>query len=303
MAVTLESSELLTSDAMNRIGNLELLSTRVVDGVLSGKHRSTYLGGSFEFANHRAYSPGDSIRMIDWKVYARRDRYYVRQFEETTSLQGLMVVDCSGSMQFGQSTVSKLNYARAAAACLARLMLRQRDGVGLATVGRRVEQYIPPRGYPRHLQAILQALRQIEPQGETELAPSLYDLPRRLKRRGLLLLFSDCFGDWDSTADALKRAQLRGHDVLVFHVLAPEELTFQFDRWSSFECLEQPSLRMDLDPPAIREAYLKSLHAFLDRVSLDCTNMGADYLLLPTDTDLGQTLSYYLHRRAARIKQ
>lgn len=303
MAATPESSELLTSDAMNQIGNLELLSTRVVDGVLSGKHRSTYLGGSFEFANHRAYSPGDSIRMIDWKVYARRDRYYVRQFEETTSLQGLMVVDSSGSMQFGQSTVSKLNYARAAAACLARLMLRQRDGVGLATVGRKVEQYIPPRGYPRHLHAILQALRQIEPQGETQLAPSLYDLPRRLKRRGLLLLFSDCFGDWDSTADALKRAQLRGHDVLVFHVLAPEELTFQFDRWSSFECLEQPSLRMDLDPPAIREAYLKSLHAFLDRISLDCTNMGADYVLLPTDTDLGQTLSYYLHRRAARIKQ
>lgn len=131
MAATPESSELLTSDAMNRIGNLELLSTRVVDGVLSGKHRSTYLGGSFEFANHRAYSPGDSIRMIDWKVYARRDRYYVRQFEETTSLQGLMVVDCSGSMQFGQSTVSKLNYWRVAAVCLARLMLRQRDGVGL----------------------------------------------------------------------------------------------------------------------------------------------------------------------------
>ena len=299
----IESSDLLTSEAMNRIGNLELLSTRVVDGVLSGKHRSTYLGGSFEFANHRAYSPGDEIRMIDWKVYARRDRYYVRQFEETTSLQGLIVIDCSGSMQFGLSTGSKLNYARAAAACLSRLMLRQRDGVGLATVGQKVERYVPPRGYPQHLQTILQALRNIEPRGETQLGPSLFDLPRRLKRRGMLLLFSDCFGDWETTANALKRAQLRGHDVLVFHIMAPEELTFQFNRWSRFECLEQPSLQIDLDPPAIREAYLKAVNEFLNRVREDCTSMGADYLLLPTDADLGQSLSYYLHRRMARMKQ
>ncbi len=303
MPAMTDSNDQLTSDAMNQIGSLELLSTQVVDGVLSGKHRSTYLGGSFEFANHRAYSPGDELRMIDWKVYARRDRYYVRQFEETTSLQGLIVIDCSGSMQFGLSTCSKLNYARAAAACLSRLMLRQRDGVGLATVGQKVERYVPPRGYPLHLQTILQALRHIEPRGETQLGPCLFDLPRRLKRRGMLLVFSDCFGDWETTANALKRAVLRGHDVLVFHVMAPEELTFQFNQWSRFECLEQPSLQMDLDPPAIRAEYMKELNDFLNNVRQDCTNMGADYLLLPTDADLGQSLSYYLHRRAARVKQ
>lgn len=302
MPAMTEKHDRITSDAINQIGNLELLSTRVVDGVLSGQHRSTYLGGSFEFANHRAYSTGDEIRMIDWKVYARRDRYYVRQFEETTSLQGLIVIDCSGSMQFGLSTCSKLNYAKAAAACVSRLMLRQRDAVGLATVGQKVERYVPPRGFPRHLQTLLETLRHVEPQGETRLGACLFDLPRRLKRRGMLLVISDCLGDWDTTATALKRAILRGHDVLMFHVMAPEELTFQFSQWSRFECLEQSSLQIDLDPPAVREEYMRSLNEFLNKVRMDCTNMGADYLLLPTDADLGQSLRYYLHRRAARVK-
>lgn len=297
------TSDLLASQALGQIGNLELLSTRVVDGILSGKHRSTFLGGSFEFANHRAYTPGDEIRMIDWKVYARRDRYYILQFEETTSLQGLMVLDCSGSMDFGISTPTKLDYSRAACASLSRLMLRQRDGVGLALVGRKIERFIPPRGYPRHLQSLLQVLSEVHPQGETRLGPSLFDLPRRLKRRGMLILFTDGFGDWTATAKALQHARLRGHEVLVFQVLAPEELSFQFSRWSRFECLEQGGVRIDLDPPAVREQYLENLRRFLDQVEQDCINMGADHLLLSTDEDLGETLSYYLNRRNARIKQ
>ena len=303
MAVTIEQNELLTPEALSRIGNLELLSTRVVDGILSGKHRSTFLGGSFEFANHRAYTPGDEVRLIDWKVFARRDRYYIRQFEETTSLHGLMVIDCSGSMEFGMSTASKLDYARAACACLSRLMLRQRDGVGLAVVGRKVESYLPPRAYPKYLQTILQMLRAIQPRGKTHLGPSLFDLQRRLKRRGLLVIFSDCLGDWDATGNALKHARLRGYEVLVFQVMAPEELTFQFSRWSRFECLEQASLKVDLDPPAVREAYLRSLNEYLKKVQQDCTNMGADYQLLSTDVDLGEALSYYLLRRSAKMKQ
>ncbi|MCA9092476.1 MAG: DUF58 domain-containing protein [Planctomycetaceae bacterium] len=302
MASSILQNDELTTDALNSIGNLELLSTRVVDGILSGKHRSTFLGGSFEFANHRAYAPGDEIRMIDWKVYARRDRYYIRQFEETTSLQGLMVIDCSGSMDFGISTPSKLNYARAACACLSRLMLRQRDGVGLALVGRKLETYLPPRGYPRHLQTILQVLRSVTPQGETRLGPSLFELPRRLKRRGMLILFSDCLGDWAKTAEALKHARLRGHEVLVFQVMAPEELTFQFSQWSRFECLERKNDRIDLDPPAIRELYLQNLNQFLEQVEKDCTNIGADHLLFSTDENLGDALSYYLNRRASRMK-
>ncbi len=295
--------ERLSSDAFSRVGHLELLSTRVVDGILSGKHRSTYLGGSFEFANHRAYTPGDEIRMIDWRVYARRDRYYIRQFEETTSLQGLMVIDCSGSMQFGDSTISKLEYARATCACLSRLMLRQRDGVGLAVVGKKLERYLPPRAFPRHLHTIFSVLREIEPRRETELGPSLRDLQHRLKRRGLIILLTDGLGDWDATAKALKQARLRGHEILVFQVLAPEELTFSFSRWSRFECLERDGHVLDLDPPAIRKQYLANLNSFLDKVRRDCRNMQADYVLLSTDNDLGTALGHYLHRRSALMKQ
>ncbi|MFO0916839.1 MAG: DUF58 domain-containing protein [Planctomycetaceae bacterium] len=295
--------ERLSSEAFSQIGHLELLSTRVVDGILSGKHRSTYLGGSYEFANHRAYAPGDEIRMIDWKVYARRDRYYIRQFEETTSLQGLMVIDCSGSMQFGDSTISKLDYARAACACLSRLMLRQRDGVGLAVVGKSLERFLPARAYPRHLQTIFTVLRQIEPRGDTQLSSSLYDLQHRLKRRGMIILLTDGLGDWNATVQALKQARLRGHEILVLQVLAPEELTFSFSRWSRFECLERDGHALDLDPPAVRTQYLANLNSFLDTVRRDCSRMQADYLLLSTGDDLGKALGYYLHRRAAFMKQ
>lgn len=302
MAGPSQQYDQLTSDALSSIGNLELLSKQVVDGILSGKHRSTFLGGSFEFANHRAYAPGDEIRMIDWKVFGRRDRYYIRQFEETTNLQTLMVIDCSGSMEFGLSTSSKLNYARAVCACLSRLMLRQRDSVGLALVGKKIETYLPPRGFPRHLQTILQVLRSVQPKGETRLGTSLFELPRRMKRKGIVMLFSDCLGDWEATARALKLARLRGHEVIVFQVMAPEELNFQFNRWSRFECLENLSDRIDLDPPAIRELYLENLNRFLDQVEGDCTSMGADHLLLTTDENLGESLRYYLNRRAARMK-
>lgn len=304
MAAETESAgfDLLSTGALSQVGNLELLSTRVVDGMLSGKHRSTFLGGSFEFANHRAYVPGDEIRMIDWKVYARRDRYYIRQFEETTNLQALMVIDCSGSMAFAGSTISKLDYARAACACLSRLMLRQRDGVGVALVGKQVEAYLPPRGFPRYLHAVLETLRTAIPRGETRMGSALFDLPQRLKRRGMLMLFSDCLGDWETTVSALKHARLRGHEVIVFQVMAPEELTFQFTRWSRFECLEESGLRMDLDPAAVRQEYLRQVREFLEKVKQDCDGLGIDRVLLSTERPLGESLSYYLHRRATLCK-
>lgn len=303
MSPNTASYDVLEAEALKRIGDLELLSRRVVDGVLSGKHRSTFLGGSFEFANHRAYVPGDEIRMIDWKVYARRDRYYIRQFEETTNLHALMVVDCSGSMEFGLSTVSKFDYARAACACLSRLMLRQRDGVGLALVGKTVESFLPPRGFPRYLQTILHILHGSRCHGETGLPACLFDLTKRLKRKGIFFVFTDGLGDWSSTASALKRARLRGHEVLVFQVMAPEELSFQFHRWSRFECLEQLGQTLDLDPPTIRDNYLRNLNIFLQQVQTDCRSAGIEHVLLSTENNLGDVLSYYLHRRDAQNKK
>ena len=302
MPQSAEHPELLDPKALARIGRLELLSMRVVDGFLSGKHRSTHKGGCFEFAEHRAYAAGDEIRLIDWHVYAKSDRYYIKLFEEETNLQALMVVDTSGSMQFGASTVSKADYAKMACACLSRLMLRQRDAVGLALFDQQVRHYIPPRAHAGHLRSILDALRRGVPGGKTSLANTLHEVARRMKRRGLIVVISDCFGELEPLTKSLHHLRLRGHEVLLFHTMAPEETTFSFHKWSRFECLESSGLRVDLDPPTVRKKYLERLNAFLENLKGDCARIGCDYQPLSTAEPLGDVLAHYLTRRAARMK-
>ena len=308
MALTSQTLRLLDPEALGAIGNLELLSRRVVDGYLSGRHRSTFKGGCFEFAEHRAYTPGDESRLIDWRVYAKTDRYYIKQFEEETNLQAVMLLDASGSMRFGLSTLSKFDYARMAAACLARLMLRGRDSVGLALAGgaprtRGGLQYIPPRNRAQHLGALLDALQTIEPHNESALAPALDEVGRRIRRRGLILVFSDCFSSLDDLQLALHHLRHRGHEVMLFHTLAPEEVNFQFDQWSRFQCLEDTTWRMDLDPTAIRDRYLERFCRFEAELQSCCAETSCDYVRLETDRDLGSILAEYLRRRTAQIKR
>lgn len=297
MPTDLDVRELMCPAALASIGPLELLSRRVVDGFLSGAHRSTHKGGCFEFAEHRAYAPGDETRLIDWRVFARSDRYYVKQFEEETNLQALMVVDGSGSMQFAASTVSKYDYARLACACLSRLMLRQRDAVGLTSTASEGAYFIPPRSTPHHLRAIADALVRSRPGGAASLASVLHRAGKRLKRRGLVVVFSDCFDDVANLIQSLRLLRLRGHDVLLFHVLAPEERTFSFDRWSRFECLESPGLHIDLDPSSVRGRYLERLKKFLDDLRRECLRVRCDLVPLSTEQDLGDALAHYLRRR------
>jgi uncharacterized protein (DUF58 family) len=299
MPTDLDVRELMCPEALASIGPLELLSQRVVDGFLSGAHRSTHKGGCFEFAEHRAYAAGDETRLIDWRVFARSDRYYIKRFEEETNLQALMVVDGSGSMQFAASTVSKYDYARLACACLARLMLRQRDAVGLISTAEEGRTYVPPRSNAHHLRAIVDALVRARPGGATSLASVLHGVGKRLKRRGLVVVFSDCFDDAAQLIKALRLLRLRGHEVLVFHVLAPEERTFSFDRWSRFECLEQAGVHLDLDPSSIRKGYLERLQKFLDDLQSDCLGARCDLVPLSTEQHLGGALAHYLRRRAS----
>jgi uncharacterized protein (DUF58 family) len=300
MQQTAEITQLLNPEALSNIGQLELLSLRVVDGFLSGKHRSTHKGGCFEFAEHRAYTAGDEIRLIDWRVFAKSDRYYVKQFEEETNLQAVMVLDSSGSMQFGMQTVSKFDYARMACACLSRLMLRQRDAVGLALTDSYLRGYIPPRANASHLQALLQSLRVAEATGGTTLAANLHEVGKRMKRRGLVVVFSDCLCEISPLAKALHLLRMRGHEVLLFHILAPEEISFSFESWSRFQCLELGELRVDLDPPAIRRRYLDRLQSFVDDLKRECARTGCEFIPMSTEQDLGETLALYLGRRAAR---
>ena len=294
---------LLDADVLRHIAHLELLTQRVVDGFLTGKHRSTHKGGCFEFAQHRPYTAGDEIRLIDWHVFAKSDRYYIKQFEEETNLQAMMVVDASGSMKYSGSTISKFDYARLAAACLSRLVLRQRDSVGMALVDESVRRYIPPRSSAVHLRSLLNTLLNESTSGTTSLSGALHELGKRMKRKGMILLFSDCFEELDPLMQALHHLRLRGHEVLIFQTVAPEELSFRFDKMSKFECLEQQNLILDVDPPAVRKGYLKRLHEFQEQLQKRSIELGCEYFQLNTGAELGTVLAQYLSRRNAGIKK
>jgi uncharacterized protein (DUF58 family) len=295
-----DRSDLVDPTVMERIGNLELLSRTVVDGLLAGKHPSTTKGGCCEFAQHRQYAPGDEIRQIDWQVYARNDRYFIKQFEEETNLQGIVAIDTSGSMKFGMSTVTKLEYARRAAACLARLLLHQRDAIGAVVLNDRRPLFVPPRQNAAHLQAILSCLQAAEPGDGGSLGAQIRATIPRLHRRGLFVLFSDCFGDLDDLSRALRALRGRGHDVIVMNVLAPEEIHFRFRRWSSFQSLEAVGHRVKLDPASIRDEYLRELNTHLHRLEEIVTGLGGDYLRMTTNHDLAELLAWFLRGRMAR---
>lgn len=297
-----DSVDLVDPRVMEAIGGLELISRSVVDGLLAGRHRSTTKGGCCEFAQHRQYASGDEIRQIDWQIYARNDKYFVRQFEEETNLHAMLVVDASGSMKFGLSTVSKLEHAQRGAACFARLLLRQRDAVGVAMLSEQQPVFLPPKQNAAHLKAVLAALTAVKPAGGGVLATQVRAMIPRMRRRGLFVLFSDCFGDLDELAVSLRVARARGHDVIVMHVLAPEEIHFDFRRWSSFQSLEMDGHRVSLDPAAVRDAYLRKMKAFLDRLEDLVTGLGGDYVRMVTSHDLGDTLSWFLRQRAARSR-
>jgi uncharacterized protein (DUF58 family) len=282
--------------------NLELLSRHIVDGFLTGRHRSKHKGGGAEFAEHRAYCPGDEIRLLDWRVLGKSDRYCIKQFEEETSLQAVLVVDASGSMGFGMSTATKYNFSRAACLCLARLVLRQNDAAGLAIIGGGIRSFTPPRSQPRHLEVLIEALVKASPSGPTSIAIDLGLLTQRIKRRALVILFTDCLDDPAGLARALRLLRARRHEVMLFHVLAPEELSFSFKDRSRFESLERPGEMIDLDPVLVRDEYLTRLKAFLAQVRQACGEAGCDYFPLSTDKPLGEALADYLRRRAAALK-
>jgi uncharacterized protein (DUF58 family) len=281
-----------------KLGHLDLISKSVVDGFLSGKHRSTHKGGCTDFAEFRPYARGDSIRLLDWRHYARSDRYYVKRYEDETNLQALLIVDASGSMNFGISTVSKWRYAQMAAASLAHLLLRQRDSAGMALVANGVLDYVKPQPRANHLARMLDMMGSAQPGGASSLADVLAGLSGRLKRRGMVILLSDCFGDVPALKHVLEQFCFRGHDVIVAQILAPEELTFPFRREAFFQDLELHG-RMQVNPNTVRKAYLKEFQAFMDELHKACTDIGADLMTFKTSDDLGEVLAYYLHRRAA----
>jgi uncharacterized protein (DUF58 family) len=284
--------------ALSRYGGLGLVARSLVEGFLSGVHKSPFKGSSVEFAEHRPYVRGDDVRRVDWRVHGKTDRFYIKEFEEETNLRAYLLLDASGSMGYRGKTASKLDYARHVAACLAYLMLHQLDAVGLVTLDSKLRAYLPPRASAKHLLRILRGLEQTEPGGETALAPLWHELAgHQIRRRGLVVILSDCFDDLHDLMLALKHFRHKKHEVLLFHILAPEELEFPFRRATQFQNLESPSDRRLVDPLRLRAGYLERFEAFCRDLRERSRGMGVDYYMLRTDEPVDRALGTYLSRR------
>ena len=291
-----ESQQYLDPQTLARVRSLELEARLVVEGYLSGMHRSPYHGFAVEFAQHREYVPGDDIKHIDWKVFGRSERFYLKQYEQDTNLIGWLLIDASESMKYGSGNVSKYDYACKCAAALAYLIVNQSDSVGLATFDSEVRHFLKPSGQMSHLKEILYLLARGPGPEKTHLAETLNELAERIQRRGLVMLFSDLLDEPAETIAGLRHLRYQRHDVVVFHVMDGAELDFPFQDATLFRGLEQlPELLTD--PRSLRDGYMEELTKFLDELKRGCRTQNIDYVPLRTDGDVGAALAGYLARR------
>jgi len=294
------NAQLLDPTAIARFGRLELIARLVVEGMMSGLHKSPFKGFSVEFAEHRRYGPGDEIRHIDWRAFGKTDRYFVKEYEEETNLKAHLVVDSSGSMGYSGRTVSKLEHAKRMAASVAYLMISQRDAVGLMTFDTSLRTMIRPRSAPNHFSILCKALENTRTGGETSLGGILHTLADGIRRRGLVIIFSDGFDGLDELTTALRHLRYRRHEVLFFHTLAPEEEEFPFRRPVQFRNLERHEHRLRVDPLALRAAYLERFNGFCRSLRERVQAMGADFHRASTAEPIEKTLLDYLSSRSRR---
>jgi uncharacterized protein (DUF58 family) len=291
-----DSKKFLHPEAIKRISRLDLRARHIVEGYLSGLHRSPYFGQSVEFRQHREYTFGDDLRYVDWKVWAKQDRYYVKQFEEDTNLRGTFLVDVSNSMRYGNGPMTKYEYGCTIAASLAYLLLRQQDAAGCVSFDDSVRITVPLRTRRNHLDSIIQALEVSSPRDKTGLYPVLREVAETYPRRGMIILISDLLTEREGLFRGLKLLRSRGHDVLVFHVLDDDELDFPFTGPTRFEGLESLDV-LRCNPRALREGYLAALGAYLEEVRRGCLGRNVDYALLRTSQPLDAALATYLSNR------
>ena len=291
-----DSKRFLHPEAIKRISRMELRARHIVEGFLSGMNRSPYFGQSVEFLQHREYAVGDDLRHIDWKVWAKQDRLYVKQFEEDTNMRCTLLVDASGSMRYGSGPMDKFEYASTAAVSLAYLLLRQQDGVGCVAFDETIRTKVPISSKRNHLQSVIAALSVSEPREKTDLSVILRDVAESYPRRGMMILISDLFTDRDGLFKGIKLLRRRGHDVMVFHIMDDDELDFEFSGPMRFEGLELPQ-HVNCNPRALREGYLEAVGEFCDEVRRRCTLNGADYALIRTSDPLDAALATYLSNR------
>ncbi len=288
---------LIEADVVGRLMGQPLLARFPMEGSVSGHHRSPHRGSSVEFAEYRNYVPGDDIRRLDWRVFARTDRYYLKEFEAETNLRCYVVLDCSGSMGFEGEHGTRLEYAKRLAATLSYLIINQGDAAGLLQVTEKTATEIPPRRNASHLQVILDTLGQARPTGETRLVPMLHELAEKARRRALVVILSDCFCDGDALRDALQHLRFQKHDLALFHLLDPLELDFEFDRPVRFVDMEG-SQSIITEPATVRAEYQAQLKRFLGKLRDDCHEFNADYRRVTLDRPYGEVMADFLTERS-----
>lgn len=298
MSSEVSGTRYLDPKTLDKIKRLDVRARLVVEGFITGQHRSPYNGFAIEFAAHREYSPGDDLRHIDWKVWSKTDRLYIKEYEEETNLKCHLIVDCSKSMRYGEKTGwSKFDYAATAAASLGYLMQQQQDSVGMVLFSNQIDKNFKASSHPSHLKLLLHELEQTEPDNVTDVSDPFLALASQIRQRGMVMLFSDLFLDPDDLGKALSQFRLRRHEVVVFHVMHHDELDFPFQDNTLFKGMEVEA-ELHTEPRALRRSYLEAVENYMVRVKKVCAVAGIDHVLLDTSKPLDGVLTSYLNFRA-----
>ena len=290
----------LEPGVVSQLGRLDLIARLVVEGFITGLHRSPYHGFSVEFSEHRPYMQGDPLRHLDWKALGKTDRLYIKRYEEETNLKSYLLLDASGSMEYQEGgSMTKYRYACCLAAALAYLMLRQRDAVGLMVFRDHALTYVPPKSVQSHLSVLLREISRYQPESDTRMAPAFHDLAERLSRRGLVIVLSDLLDDGEQVIDGLRHFRHRGHEVLALQILDPRERDLEFESRSEtrFYDLERQDDLIHTQPWHVQEEYQRLMEQHLRQYAYGCGDAGIDYALLDTSTPFDQALSRYIVRR------
>jgi uncharacterized protein (DUF58 family) len=287
---------------LSRIMPLGFRAQRIVEGSISGLHRSPLHGVSVEFANYREYTPGDDLKRLDWRAYARSNRFHIKQYEEESDLRATILLDASASMRYAGREMSKFDYAATLAASLAMLLVRQRDAVGLAVFDEAERAWLRPAATHAQLHKIIDILEKTRPDRRTDLAVAMNKVAGQIKRRGVVIIVSDLLTDLDAFYQSLGRLQYQGHEILVFQILDPDEIDLPFQDSVLFKDIEPEAQPEELfaEPWAFRKAYKSAMEEFIGEVKSRCQYAGIDHLMLRTSDDLAAALSFYLHSRATR---
>ena len=283
-------------EAVAKLGRFNIVARSVVEGAMSGLHRSPYHGFSVEFAEHREYAFGDNLRDIDWKVLGKTDRYYIKQYEEETNLKAYVVLDTSASMGYSSNGLTKLEYGSYIAASLMYMMVKQQDSVGLITFDDKINTFVPAGGTTLHLNMLLQKLEELQPGQQTNVGKAFHDLAEYIKRRGLIIIISDLYDDRKEVMKGLAHFRHKRHEVMLFHVLDKGELEFPFTALSDFIDMETKE-KIQVDPKYVRDEYLRQIGEFLEAYKSDCSASAIEYVVTDTSVPYDLVLTAYLGKR------